>query len=180
VTHAGRGGLGNTRSPSTNGRAEIVQEEQLAAKLAAERRERELAADVPMSTGRGGAGEHGCIADRFDTDELLVGNIGGNRSRSRQRPVAQEPNGYYKDVDVSRTTTRTTAVGQPAYVVRDPIPRSTTHTDIFLQSGGRGGFGNIIPESELSPEERARVGWFGIRGETPLIPIFYPLARSRS
>lgn len=55
------------------------------------------------------------------TDELyFAGNIGGNRSRSRQRPVAQEPNGYYKDVDVSRTTTRTTAVGQPAYVVRTP------------------------------------------------------------
>lgn len=29
----------------------------MAAKLAAERRERELAADIPMSTGRGGAGE---------------------------------------------------------------------------------------------------------------------------
>ncbi|KAJ9117938.1 hypothetical protein QFC20_000219 [Naganishia adeliensis] len=122
VTHAGRGGFGNTRSPSTQGRAEILNEEALAAKLAAERRERELAADIPMSTGRGGAG-----------------NIGGNRSRSRQRPVAQEPNGYYKDVDVSRTTTRTTAVGQPAYV-----------------SGGRGGYGNIISESELSPEERAK------------------------
>jgi hypothetical protein len=56
VTHAGRGGFGNTRSPSTQGRNEIANEEALAARLAAERRDRELAADVPISTGRGGAG----------------------------------------------------------------------------------------------------------------------------
>ncbi|KAJ9091050.1 hypothetical protein QFC19_009287 [Naganishia cerealis] len=123
VTHAGRGGMGNTRSPSTQGRAEIAKEEAFEQKLLAERRGRE--ADVPISTGRGGAG-----------------NIGGSRSRSRQRRVGEllpEHGGYHKDIDVSRTTTRSTAVGQPVYV-----------------SGGRGGYGNIIPESELSPEDRAR------------------------
>jgi hypothetical protein len=30
-------------------------------------------------------------------------------------------------------------------------------THFQCQSGGRGGYGNIIPESELTPEERARV-----------------------
>ncbi|KAJ9103944.1 hypothetical protein QFC21_002407 [Naganishia friedmannii] len=125
ITHAGRGGAGNTRSPSTNGRVDLVKEEALEQKVLAERRGREMAADIPISTGRGGAG-----------------NIGGSRSRSRQRRAGEllpEHLGFHKDIDVSRTTTRTTSAGQHAYV-----------------SGGRGGYGNIIPESELTPEERAR------------------------
>ncbi|KAJ9120123.1 hypothetical protein QFC22_003021 [Naganishia vaughanmartiniae] len=125
ITHAGRGGAGNTRSPSTNGRIDLAKEEALEQKVLAERRGRELAADIPISTGRGGAG-----------------NIGGSRSRSRQRRAGEltpERLGYHKDVDVSRTTTRTSSAGNHGYV-----------------SGGRGGYGNIIPEADLTPEERAK------------------------
>ncbi len=70
ITHAGRGGSGNIRSPSTDPAARIraEQEENLEDRLIHERRGRELATDAPFSTGRGGAG-----------------NIGGSTSRSRSR-----------------------------------------------------------------------------------------------
>jgi hypothetical protein len=70
VTHSGRGGAGNIRSPSRQREqaAPILEDEDeaLQEKLIAERRGREQ--DLPVSTGRGGAG-----------------NMGNSRSRSRSR-----------------------------------------------------------------------------------------------
>ncbi len=69
ITHAGRGGSGNIRTPSQDpaSRARAQHEDELEREMIEERRGREKAADVPFSTGRGG-----------------VGNIAGN-SRSRSR-----------------------------------------------------------------------------------------------
>ena len=58
VFHTGRGGAGNTRSPSKGGRREEEEEGRLEERLVAERRGREALGDVPYSTGRGGAGEY--------------------------------------------------------------------------------------------------------------------------
>jgi hypothetical protein len=57
IHHTGRGGAGNTRSPSTQGRVQERLEDGLEERLVAERRGREAMAEVPFSTGRGGAGE---------------------------------------------------------------------------------------------------------------------------
>jgi hypothetical protein len=69
VTHSGRGGAGNIRSPSRqrDQTAPIPEDDELLQeKLIAERRGREE--NLPVSTGRGGAG-----------------NMGNSRSRSRSR-----------------------------------------------------------------------------------------------
>lgn len=150
IMHTGRGGVGNTRSPSANGRAQKEKEDRLEEQMVAERRGREEFADAPFSTGRGG-----------------VGNIGGSRSRSRSRLGTNNPHGHesavhhifhhgHKDRDgeLSKTTTTTSNGTVGAEKAAAHGNGSAIRSASPYASGGRGGFGNIVPIEELSPEER--------------------------
>jgi hypothetical protein len=86
VTHSGRGGAGNIRSPSRN-RSDIIAEEHehaLQDRLVAESRGRQ--ADAPFSVGRGGAGN---IRDKSQSrSRSAVRNVNGERERASPSPAA--------------------------------------------------------------------------------------------
>lgn len=140
--HTGRGGVGNTRSPSTTGRKEVEREEQLEEKLVAERRGREGV----VSTGRGGAG-----------------NLHNSRSRSRQRsvpPTGDHPPTAHESAlhhlfhgSKKHAIDEESSVGSRASTNGDLSQVSTRHSYV---GGGRGGYGNIIPHDQMTPEQRAK------------------------
>ncbi|RSH92313.1 hypothetical protein EHS25_008728 [Saitozyma podzolica] len=86
VTHSGRGGAGNIRSPSRN-RADIIAEEKeahLQDRLVAEARGRQ--ADQPFSTGRGGVGN---IRDKSRSRSAVRGATPSGASDGRSTPLSQ-------------------------------------------------------------------------------------------
>lgn len=100
VTHAGRGGAGNIRSPSRDPKRSAIEEaneDALQEQLIAERRGRE--ADLPTSSGRGGAG-----------------NITSAASRSRSRSAVREANSSPARIrEASRTRLGPTHAGRGGY-----------------------------------------------------------------
>lgn len=100
MTHAGRGGAGNIRSPSRDPKRSAIEEaneDALQEQLIAERRGRE--ADLPTSSGRGGAG-----------------NISSAASRSRSRSAVRDNNGSPARIrEASRTRLGPTHAGRGGY-----------------------------------------------------------------
>lgn len=100
VTHAGRGGAGNIRSPSRDPKRTAIEEaneDALQEQLIAERRGRE--ADLPTSSGRGGAG-----------------NISSAASRSRSRSAVRDTNSSPARIrEASRTRLGPTHAGRGGY-----------------------------------------------------------------
>jgi hypothetical protein len=96
VTHSGRGGAGNIRSPSRN-RSDIIAEERennLQDRLVAEARGRQ--ADQPFSTGRGGVGN---IRDKSRSRSAVRGATPSGASDGRSTPLSQ--NHVHHDVHSS-------------------------------------------------------------------------------
>lgn len=86
MTHSGRGGAGNIRSPSRN-RSDIIAEEKeanLQDRLVAEARGRQ--ADQPFSTGRGGVGN---IRDKSRSRSAVRGATPSGASDGRSTPLSQ-------------------------------------------------------------------------------------------
>ena len=127
VIHTGRGGAGNTRSPSKQGRDEARREEALEERMVAERRGREMLADTPYSTGRGGAGNMNSSRSRSRSRQPSLtrsSTSGPNAQQHAQHPHAAGPlhnllhggkagGGAAVDGELSKTTTRSSS----SYVV---------------------------------------------------------------
>ncbi|GFZ47877.1 hypothetical protein JCM24511_05624 [Saitozyma sp. JCM 24511] len=178
VTHSGRGGAGNIRSPSRN-RADIIAEEKeahLQDRLVAEARGRQ--ADQPFSTGRGGVGN---IRDKSRSRSAVRGATPSGASDGRSTPLSQGH--VHHDVhssgrggwgNISEDKERDSVdeakggagnIGQIATPV-DLSKLSLEEQDAFAKvhahdrghgiSGGRGGAGNIHTPKEHSPAEGER------------------------
>ncbi|KAH8077232.1 hypothetical protein HD553DRAFT_346756 [Filobasidium floriforme] len=154
--HTGRGGAGNTRSPSVSKRdkEEERREEELEERLVAERRGREEMAGKGGSFGRGGAG-----------------NMNQSRSRSRSR----QPSLTRSSTSGPNTNSSPHAhqglhlnhllhhggggkgPGSPAKNGHDgELSKTTTRSSSTYVASGRGGYGNIISADQMTPEQRAQ------------------------
>ncbi|KAF8513998.1 hypothetical protein BU17DRAFT_94867 [Hysterangium stoloniferum] len=129
LTHSGRGGAGNIRSPSREpgaGVAELDPKEIEAMRAAAERE-----AELPHSSGRGGAG-----------------NIFASRSRSRSRAEALRSSG--------RGGVGNIAVGGiDENAVDEEERRAHHHVEAENHSTGRGGSANITTSPSPHVEHAA-------------------------
>ncbi|ORY24010.1 hypothetical protein BCR39DRAFT_472749 [Naematelia encephala] len=152
VTHSGRGGAGNVRSPSRP-RDVIAEarEDALQDQLVADRRGRQ--AEAPFSTGRGGAGNiarsksrsRSAVRDHHEHHDLHGVGRGGFGNIVEDRP--QTPVDLQKEAAVRRYEA-------------DIAARHSAEEEVAPHSTGKGGAGNIgrpvthVDMSTLTQEER--------------------------
>ncbi|KAN0060583.1 hypothetical protein ACQY0O_007235 [Thecaphora frezii] len=157
VTHSGRGGAGNVRSPSRDplDRKRAEEAQALEEKLQEEHRQQERKA--PHSTGRGGAGN---IASEAENERGRgrdgagggVGEVGGVRGmlRSLSRSRSREPRANGRD-SPGRSGSRVRARETSKLAQVDETPRSSTEETATVSSAhghahengnGAGGDGN--------------------------------------
>ncbi|KAK4686517.1 hypothetical protein P7C73_g3603, partial [Tremellales sp. Uapishka_1] len=133
VTHAGRGGAGNIRSPSRPGeRIEEAKEEAIQSQLVTERRGRQ--AEEPFSSGRGGAG-----------------NIARSRSRSQARESSREHKsggrgGYGNTILEQKASGEDLAkMAAEQRYEQEVLARHRAAESGHIHTTGKGGAGNVAP-----------------------------------